>query len=212
MIRMGAFGTTLAAAFLAALAEIDRADTAASVLFVTNASSLAYGTQCIVTGTGLSTNPKAVITLSVGGKTHRFPVHVVKSPAPTDSRFEFVVTKGAFGIGQLQVTPHGSKTPVTYAIGLMYPEPSISGISTPSAVSGDSVTLTVSFLGAKKGKLLLSQDAKHSISAKVTTWDAPSATLVFVVPKGLKAGTYRLSVVTPFGASTPGLVSIGINQ
>ncbi len=175
-------------------------------------STVSVGTTIDVTGSGFGGGaskfkaPTAWIT--IGSDPHKIKVKVDPKTA-SDTDFTATVTslrKGLSGPATLHALPK-AKGATEIDTTLTVELPSIASVSAASGAAGDAVTITGSFFGTKKSKVVFLEtiDGKTvAKSMKVTAWADGSISIVVakrLVPKGAATIDGEIEVENDPGAS-----------
>jgi hypothetical protein len=99
--------------------------------------------------------------------------------------------------------------------GFVVKTPEIVSVSPNVGSAEDRITIHGHFFGTKKGKVYLGYEVNGKPTKKsctVVSWTVDPATeegeIVFVVPKGLTAGTYDLIITNSVGSSSPAIFTV----
>jgi hypothetical protein len=175
-------------------------------------STVSLGAALDVTGSGFGGGaskfkaPTAWIT--VGSDPHKITVKVAPKTA-SDADFAATVTslrKGLSGPATLHVQPK-AKGATEIDASLTVELPSIASVSAASGVAGDAVTITGSFFGTKKRKVVFLETVNGKAvakSMKVTAWADGSISIVVgkrLVPKGATTIDGEIEIENDPGAS-----------
>jgi hypothetical protein len=120
-----------------------------------------------------------------------------------ESKIFFIVPKMGPEVCDVVVDPYSTLEEVEEEDGFEVKAPEIESVDPKSDSVGQRITISGNYFGSKKGKVYLgyfSNGKSVEKSCSVISWGDDS--IVFVVPKGLAAGTYDLIVTNSVGKDT----------
>ena len=136
-------------------------------------------------------------------------------PTTGESEIVFVVPTMLPEVCDVVVDPSGIIPETEEEDGFVVKAPEIILVNPNVGSAEDRITIHGRFFGTKKGKVYLGYEVNGKPTKKsctVVSWTVDPATeegeIVFVVPKGLTAGEYDLSVTNSVGSPPPEIFTV----